>query len=80
MHDLFYKLFDIHFLYSEGYRWLAMDMDGDVYAYKSKPYTEEDGYWKSKDLDYVQVMDLFCRPGTIVNDWKDSLTEITEAA
>ena len=56
----------------KGYKWVAIDSSGDVYAYKKKPYIDC-GQWRVKekhvdDKECIQVMDLYYYTSDIPDD------------
>ena len=62
--------FGLRLIVPKGYRWLATDLTGEVFAYKKKPnqgIDEWDSQW-----DKSLIHELFDE----IDDWKESLVEI----
>lgn len=55
----------------ERFNYVAIDKNGEAYAFVMEPSVQEDTYWYSKHKeDYTQV---FSHEGLYNGDWKDSL-------
>ena len=57
----------------EWAKWLAADVDGDLYAYEREPKNSAEGYWFVGDEDGNSEFIANCKPDP---NWKDSLRYI----
>lgn len=68
-------------------RWIAMDRNGAISAFKNKPIpNEEYKWWDSEDEGFADQIHTITAPDAyawriddhLVNDWQDSLVEYPE--
>jgi len=74
--ELYITLINIKKLHADGFRWLSVDMDGELFAFKHKPSIDNNRYWfEETDINNF-IMCVQYINNVNINDWKESLWEI----
>lgn len=55
-------------------KWVAVDMDGDIYQYPEKPHITEDWWDTNAFRDGSKLFDANCME--FVEDWEDQIYEV----
>lgn len=61
----------VHFEVPEEIKWLAVDLDGDVYGYTERPFCD-DGCWYARRRGSHFIFDT----GKHCENWRDTLIEV----
>lgn len=65
-----YNYFGLPIVIPKGYKWIAMDSDGEVYIYKAKPLLRF-SYFNGSCVKVASVIDY-------KGSWKDSLIKVKD--
>lgn len=57
------------------YNWAAMDEDGLIYFYREKPFCHTDGFWVTREDDWIGDDNQLICTNVKPRQWKSSLTK-----